>query len=162
MSNVVAGVVRGQMPYLEEHIARKKAIYERYREGLKDLPVTMNPYVAEIMEPNFWLSCIIIDEDAMCLEERTDSGAKYVKVKGKSCPIHILEELAKYNAEGRPIWKPMHLQPIYKDSPFVTRAEGASDVGLDIFLRGICLPSDNKMTIEEQDQIIQIIRNCFK
>lgn len=174
MSNVIAGVVRGQFPYLEEHITQKKAIYMRYKEGFKDLPVTMNPYDESIMEPNFWLSCLLINEEAMCKQVRSDSKACYVKEKGKTCPTEILETLAKYNAEGRPIWKPMHMQPIYRMNPFIT-AEGNGrsrtnayiegkgvDVGADIFARGLCLPSDNKMTAEQQDKIIEIVRSCFK
>ena len=173
MSNVIAGVVRGQIPYLEEHIAQKKAIYERYKEGFKDLPVTMNPYDADIMEPNFWLSCLLINEDAMCRQVRGDQDTCYISEPGKSCPSEILEKLAQYNAEGRPIWKPMHLQPMYRMNPFVTRegngrgrtnayiaGEGV-DVGADIFRRGLCLPSDNKMTAQEQDVIIQIVKSCF-
>lgn len=113
MSNVVAGVVRGQYPHLEEHIAQKKAVYERYCEGLRDLPVTMNPIV-DGTEPNYWLSALIIDEDAMCAQLRDDSRALYYPKAGKSCPTEILEVLAKYNAEGRPIWKPMHMQPMYR------------------------------------------------
>ena len=158
MSNVIAGVVRGQFPHLQEHIAQKKAIYERYKEGLKDLPVTMNPYMADIMEPNYWLSCLLIDEDAMCEQTRTDTQASYVKTPGKSCPTHILETLAKYNAEGRPIWKPMHMQPIFKDNAFVCLEE---NVGADIFRRGLCLPSDNKTTMEQVDRIVEMIRSCF-
>ena len=173
MSNVIAGVVRGQYPYLEEHIAQKKAIYERYREGFKDLPVKMNPIV-EGSEPNYWLSAMIIDPEYMCPQVRDDSTALYVKQDGKTCPTHILETLAKYNAEGRPIWKPMHMQPMYRMHEFVTRegsgrcrtnayiAGGCADVGADIFARGLCLPSDNKMTAEEQDIVIEIVRNCFK
>ena len=160
MSNVIAGVARGQLPHLDEHIAQKKAIYMRYKEGLRGLPVAMNPYDESIMEPNFWLSCIIIDKDAMCAQTRTDSEASYVKESGKSCPTEILETLAKYNAEGRPIWKPMHMQPLYKNNAFVKKGE--SDVGADIFERGLCLPSDNKMTAKEQDNIIEIIRSCFE
>ena len=159
MSNVIAGVVRGQLPHLDEHIAQKKAIYERYKKGFEGLPVKMNPYDADKSEPNYWLSCIIIDEDAMCKQERGDLEAHYVKEKGKSCPTEILETLAKYNAEGRPIWKPMHMQPIYKNNAFVS-IDGA-DVGKDIFRRGLCLPSDNKMTAEDQAKIIQIVRACF-
>lgn len=161
MSNVIAGVIRGQIPHLEEHIAQKKAIYTRYREGFYGLPVKMNPYIEDIMEPNFWLSCMIIDEDGMCEQTRTDCVASYVKESGKSCPTEILENLAEYNAEGRPIWKPMHMQPIYKNNKFVS-VDGVSDVGLDIFSRGLCLPSDNKMTAEEQDIIIKIVRSCFE
>ena len=173
MSNVIAGVVRGQWPYLAEHIAQKKAIYERYKEGFKDLPVTMNPYDEQNSEPNFWLSCLLIDEDAMCRQVRGETDALYVSEPGKSCPTEILETLAMYNAEGRPIWKPMHVQPIYRMNPFVTvegdgrgrsnayiAGEGA-DVGMDIFARGLCLPSDNKMTPEEQDAVIEIVKSCF-
>ena len=123
MSNVIAGVVRGQFGFLEEHIAQKKAIYERYREGLKDLPVRMNPYDAENSEPNFWLSCLLVDEDALCGQVRGECDVLYKPEHGKSCPTEILETLAKYNAEGRPIWKPMHMQPIYRTNGFVTRKE---------------------------------------
>lgn len=180
MSNVIAGVVRGQYPYLEEHIAQKKAIYERYKEGFKDLPVSMNPYDEKNSEPNFWLSCLLIDEDAMCRQVRGECEALYVTEPGKSCPTEILETLAKYNAEGRPIWKPMHMQPIYRMNGFVTRegngraktnayiAGGSKgkdgkplDVGMDLFHRGLCLPSDNKMTPEEQEAIIEIVKACF-
>ncbi len=161
MSNVIAGVVRGQIPYLEEHISQKKAIYMRYKEGFKDLPITMNPYIEGIMEPNFWLSCMLIDKSAMCKQDRDASTAHYVKENGKTCPTEILETLAEYNAEGRPIWKPMHMQPIFKNSSFVARNEG-EDIGADIFERGLCLPSDNKMTESEQDAVIEIVRSCFR
>ncbi len=173
MSNVIAGVVRGQLPYLEEHIAQKKAIYERYKKGFKGLPIQMNPYDEKKSKPNFWLSCLIIDKAALCRQVRGDTEACYVKEHGKACPTEILETLAQYNAEGRPIWKPMHMQPIFRMNPFITRsgsgrartnayiAGGAEDVGADIFARGLCLPSDNKMTTEEQDKIIEIVRACF-
>lgn len=173
MSNVIAGVVRGQYPHLEEHIARKKEIYLRYKEGLKNLPVSMNPYDENTCEPNFWLSCLIIDKNAMCRQVRSESDACYITEKDKSCPTEILETLAKYNAEGRPIWKPMHLQPIYRMNPFITKEgngrattnayiEGCGiDVGADIFERGLCLPSDIKMTNQEQDKVIEIIKSCF-
>ncbi|SEG22459.1 dTDP-4-amino-4,6-dideoxygalactose transaminase [Butyrivibrio sp. Su6] len=175
MSNVIAGVVRGQMPYLEEHIAQKKAIYERYKEGFKDLPVTMNPFDAENSEPNFWLSCLLINEDAMCKQVRGEKDVLYISEPGKSCPTEILEAIAAINAEGRPIWKPMHMQPIYRMNGFVTEAgngrarsnayikeTGFEDVGSDIFERGLCLPSDNKMTPEQQDVIIEVVKRCFK
>ncbi len=158
MSNVVAGVVRGQIPYLEEHIAQKKAIYLRYRDGLSDLPVSVNPYLADRMEPNFWLSCLLIDESAMCEQTRGEESAAYSKTPGKTCPTEILEVLAAHNAEGRPIWKPMHMQPMHRDRAFVSLLE---DVGADLFHRGLCLPSDNKMTADEQDRIIEMIRACF-
>ena len=164
MSNVIAGIVRGQLPYLQEHIDRKKAIYERYKEGFKDLPVTMNPYVADTMTPNFWLSCLLIDEKAMCKQERSNTTTSFVTEKGRTCPDEILQLLDKNNAEGRPIWKPMHMQPVYRDYAFVTAEGNTSEknVGEDIFRRGLCLPSDNKMTIEEQDKIIEMVRSCFE
>ena len=181
MSNVIAGVVRGQFPYLEEHIAQKKAIYERYQEGFKDLPVEMNPYDGETSQPNFWLSCLLIKPEAMCKQVRGEQEALYIGEHGKSCPTEILEVLARYNAEGRPVWKPMHMQPIYRRNPFVTReGDGRAktnayisggalgkdgkplDVGADLFHRGLCLPSDNKMSMEEQQVVIRIIRNCFE
>lgn len=173
MSNIIAGVVRGQLPYLDEHIAQKKAIYERYKEGLKDLPVRMNPFDEQKSVPNFWLSCMLIDEEAMCSQVRGDHDALYISEPGKSCPTEILEALAAFNAEGRPIWKPMHMQPIYRSHAFVTVegngrartnayiAGNGVDVGADLFHRGLCLPSDNKMTPDQQDRIIEIIHRCF-
>ena len=161
MSNVIAGVVRGQIPHIEEHIAQKKAIYVRYKKAFENLPVKMNPYIENIMEPNFWLSCMIIDEGAMCEQNRTDLNATYKKSSGKTCPTEILEKLEQYNAEGRPIWKPMHMQPIYKENDFITVKDGDGICG-DIFSRGLCLPSDNKMAPEEQDKIIKIIKSCFE
>lgn len=173
MSNVIAGVVRGQLPHLEDHIAQKKAIYERYRDGFKGLPVSMNPIDFENSEPNYWLSCMILDKDAMCKQVRGEQDALYVPEHGKSCPTEILDAIASINAEGRPIWKPMHMQPIYRMNPFVVRdgngrartnayiSGTVTDVGMDIFSRGLCLPSDNKMTAEQQDKIIEVIRACF-
>lgn len=173
MSNLVAGTVRGQIPYLEEHIAQKQVIYERYQEGFKDLPVSMNPYDREKSVPNFWLSCLLIDRDAMCKQVRSETEAIYISESGKSCPTEILENLQKFNAEGRPIWKPMHMQPTYWANPFIVkdgngRARSNAyldgkipDVGADIFNRGLCLPSDNKMTADQQDIVIEIIRRCF-
>lgn len=165
MSNVIAGVVRGQLPHLEGHIAQKRAIYERYKAGLAGLPMQMNPYDAANSVPNFWLSCMIID------------GCAVGEGRGKTTPAKILECLADMNAEGRPIWKPMHMQPLYRGHAFVTAAgafagkegdrafsgeEGAdTSVGADIFARGLCLPSDNKMTPDQQDAIIAAIRACF-
>lgn len=181
MSNVIAGVVRGQYQYLEEHIAHKRAIYERYKEGFKDLPVTMNPFDSEKSMPNFWLSCMIINPESMCKQVRSENEALYISESGKSCPTEILEILAKYNIEGRPIWKPMHKQPIYQSNSFITRdgngrantnayinggrggADGfPADIGMDIFRRGLCLPSDNKMTSVQQDTIVEIVKNCFR
>ena len=173
MSNIIAGIVRGQIPDLDEHIEQKRTIWERYEKGLADLPVKMNPWNREKSIPNFWLSCCIIDEDAMAPMVRSEQDFLYKSEKGKSCPQEILDALASFNAEGRPIWKPMHMQPIYRTNPFVTvKGNGRGrtnayikgsgiDVGADIFRRGLCLPSDNKMTEEQQDVIIDIIHRCF-
>ena len=173
ISNIVAGVIRGQIPYLGEHIAQKKAIYERYRRGFEDLPVMMNPFDPERSVPNYWLSCILINEDAMAPHVRGDREELFEARPGKSSPGEILTALSAFNAEGRPLWKPMHMQPIYRTSPFIT-SEGngrgrtnayisgsGTDVGADLFRRGICLPSDNKMTEEEQNRIIEIVHRCF-
>lgn len=173
MSNIIAGVVRGQLPYLEKHIADKKRIYERYKEGFKDLPVKMNSFLSDT-EPNYWLSCLIIDQDAMCETVRGEKKAVYNTKAGKTCPTEILEALNAFNTEGRPVWKPMHMQPLYRMHEFVTttgtgRARsnayimetGMVDVGADIFERGLCLPSDNKMTEDDQYVVIDIIRRCF-
>ncbi|MBO4212789.1 MAG: DegT/DnrJ/EryC1/StrS family aminotransferase, partial [Clostridia bacterium] len=158
MSNVVAGVIRGQYIYLEEHVAQKKAIYERYKEAFKGYPVKLNP-ILDGTQPNYWLSAMVIDKAYMCKQTRSDLVASYVKEKGKTCPTEILEKLDAINAEGRPIWKPMHMQPIYSGNEFV--ACGSVDVGADIFDRGLCLPSDNKMTEEQQNIIIETIKGCF-
>jgi len=159
MSNIVAGIGRGQLLHLEEHVARKRAIYERYKAGFADLPVAMNPYLEDTV-PNFWLSCLLIRPEAMCAQTRTDTVATYVKEPGKTCPTEILEVLASYNAEGRPVWKPMHMQPIFAHCGFVTAEDGVC-VGEDLFARGLCLPSDIKMTDEEQDRVIAMVRSCF-
>ncbi len=174
MSNVIAGVIRGQYPYLEEHITQKKAIWERYKDGFRDLPISMNPYEEDKAEPNYWLSAMLIDKEAICKQVRSDTEALFVPEHGKSCPTEILETIASINAEGRPIWKPMHMQPMYRMNSFVTIAGegrartnayiagGVEDVGADIFQRGLCMPSDNKMTEEQQDRIIEVIRRCFE
>lgn len=140
MSNIVAGIGRGQLIHLDEHKALKKTIYERYAEGLKDLPLTLNPYL-ECSEPNFWLTCIRIDDTC--------------DVK----PYDIMDKLASENIEARPIWKPMHLQPVFADCDFITAGETA--VGDKIFEKGLCLPSDIKMTEEEQNRVIEIIKSMF-
>lgn len=141
MSNILAGIGRGQLLHLNEHVQAKKNIYLRYKEGFKNLPVTMNPYL-EYSEPNFWLSCILIEEGC------------------DVTPDMIRKKLEDYNVESRPIWKPMHLQPVYCKNKFVAAADGM-DVGGDIFARGLCLPSDIKMTNEEQDAVIQMICELF-
>lgn len=174
MSNVIAGVARGQMPYLDEHIKQKKAIYDRYRDGLKDLPIQMNPFDKNNSVPNYWLSCMTILPEAMAKQVRSDSDVLYTLERGKSTPSEILDALNSINAESRPIWKPMHSQPIFRMNPFITKnGDGRAQtnayinsnfsiVGTDIFERGLCLPSDNKMTVEEQNTIINTIRACFE
>lgn len=173
MSNIIAGIARGNMLHIDEHIAQKKTIYERYKEGLKGLPVMVNPFEGK-STPNYWLSCLLINEDAMCEQTRSEKDYLYKSESGKSCPQEILDALSAFNIEGRPIWKPMHMQPLYRMNRFVVQdgngrarsnayisGQGA-DVGADIFERGVCLPSDNKMTAEEQDIVIKIVHRCFR
>ena len=140
MSNVVAGIGRGQLLHVQEHRDKKERIYRRYQDGLKDLPVTMNPYLEET-SPNFWLSCMLIDEKA-----------------GVS-PMTVMQKLEENNVESRPIWKPMHMQPVFKAHDYITA--GGKSVNEDIFARGLCLPSDVKMTEEEQTFVIETIKKCF-
>lgn len=175
MSNVIAGIVRGQWAHLKEHIEGKRVIYERYREGLKDLPAAVNPFDSQNSRPNYWLSCMLIDRSAMCRQVRGEESALWSREKGRTCPTEILEALKAFGAEGRPIWKPMHLQPLYRLNPFITAAGsgraqtnayidsgGRTDAGADIFERGLCLPSDIKMTEKEQEKVIEIIHRCFE
>lgn len=161
MSNIVAGIGRGQLIHLDEHINRKKSIFEHYREGFKDLPIKMNPFIEGKMEPNYWLSCLLINQKNMCEQIRADNKATYHKEIGKTCPTEILEKLTRLNAEGRPIWKPMHMQPVFRNTDIVRVNEHIS-IAADIFDRGVCLPSDINMSIEEQNVIIETIRSCFE
>ncbi len=140
MSNVVAGIGRGQLLHLDEHRDLKEKIYNRYKKAFKDIPVTMNPYM-EGMKPNYWLSCFTVDEGC------------------KVNPMDIMKKLAEENIEARPIWKPMHMQPVFKDNDFIYTEE--TPVGEDIFSRGLCLPSDIKMSEDEQDRVIEIIKSMF-
>lgn len=141
MSNIVAGIGRGQLLHLEEHRHAKEKIYKRYEEGLKNLPITMNPHLADT-RPNFWLSCMLIDSEC------------------KTKFMDVLERLAEENIESRPIWKPMHMQPVFAQNDFIMVEEQAVDE--EIFARGLCLPSDIKMTEEEQERVIEIIKSCFE
>ena len=169
ISNLIASVIRGQWPFLDSNIALKKAIYERYQEGLQNLPLKVHG------GGNYWLSCALIDADAMEPFAMADRHAAYQPESGKSCPTELLEAMKAFNAEGRPIWKPMHLQPLYRGNEYVTkqgRMRGNSnayivreqhpEVTSDIFQRGLCLPSDVQMTPEQQDIVMNIIRRCFR
>lgn len=142
LSNVLAGIGRGQLLHLEEHRSAKEAIYRKYETGLRGLPVSVNPYLPEIMKPNFWLSCMLLDEG--------------VPVS----PMTIMERLSEQNIECRPIWKPMHLQPVFAANDFISVAEKPVDEY--IFAQGLCLPSDIKMTDEEQSLVVEQIRACFR
>lgn len=141
MSNIVAGIGRGQLVYLNEHIQKKQQIYETYKQAFKDLPIQMNPHLAD-SEPNHWLSCMLFNKDCSVT------------------PTIIRETLEKENMESRPIWKPMHLQPVFEHNEFITLDEH-TDVGGDVFSRGLCLPSDVKITEEEQARVIETIIGCF-
>lgn len=172
VSNVIAGVIRGQYAHLYNHIEQKKGIYQKYKEAFKSLPVKMNQF-SENVSPNYWLSVMIIDENSMCKHVRGETKALYISETRKTCPTEILEALASINAEGRPIWKPMHMQPMYRMHEFVTvNGTGRAmtnayidgkhkEISADVFNRGVCLPSDNKMTAEQQDVVIDIIKKCF-
>lgn len=159
ISNIIAGIIRGQIPFLGEHIQQKKSVYLGYKEAFKNLPLSMNPYLS-ISQPNYWMSCILIDKAAMCPQNRTDTSVDYQHEPGKTCPTEIFEFLGRMNIESRPIWKPLHMQPVYKDYPAVTVEDGVS-VCEDIFERGLCLPSDNKMTNEQQAAVIELVKSCF-
>lgn len=140
MSNIVAGIGRGQVPYINEHVRLKTIIYNRYGDYLKGLPLKMNPYL-HYSKPNFWLSCLILSSNC------------------NINPMNIYKVLKQNNIESRPIWKPMHLQPIFKKNDYISIDE--NNVSEDIFLRGLCLPSDIKMTEEEQNKVILLIKSCF-
>ena len=141
MSNIVAGIGRGQLIFLENHREKKTEIYKIYKEAFKDLPVKMNPYLS-CSVPNFWLSCITIEDEAL------------KKVNPEMIRVHLEE----YNIESRPIWKPMHMQPVYENNDYIS---ATGNVGEDIFKRGLCLPSDIKMTKEEQNFVIEKIKELF-
>lgn len=160
MSNIVAGIGRGQLLHLNDHINRKTQIYNNYKEGFKDLPVTLNPYLKD-SKPNFWLSCLLINEDSLCKHNRTETTYNYEHESGKTCPDEIYDVLKANNIETRPIWKPMHMQPVYKDNDFIKNPLTDKVVSEDIFDRGLCLSSDIKMSKDEQNRIIKIIKNSF-
>ena len=144
MSNITAGIGRGQLLHLEEHKAHKKAIYEQYKEAFSDIPeITMNPLNPD-GDANCWLSCMTIARGS------------------KVTPDMIMDALEEINAESRPIWKPMHLQPVFADCDFIAHNVDGSSVGEDIFNRGLCLPSDIKNTPEDMELIISTVRKCFR
>ena len=160
MSNIVAGIGRGQLLHLEHHKDRKTEIHSIYEQELKGLPVSMNPYLKD-SSPNFWLSCLIIDEDRICKHIRNSNSYSYIHEAGKTCPDEIYDELKNNNIETRPIWKPMHMQPVFAGNDFIKNPNFSKPVSEDIFDRGICLPSDIKMDKEAQLKIIDIIRSLF-
>lgn len=169
ISNIISGIVLGQWEYLEDHIEQKKAVYNRYLSGLEDIKGL------EVRGGgNYWLSTLLIDKEFMSPQARSSRYAVYRRVRGKSCPSEILDVLNSFNAEGRPVWKPMHLQPMYRCNDFVTTSglsRGNSDAYIrsserlavteDVFNRGLCLPSDNKMSEEQQKVIVDLIHRCF-
>ena len=168
ISNIIAGIVRGQWKFLSEHIEQKKYVFKRYCDGLKDLPVTVHG------GGNYWLTSLLINKEAMSNIARSNRHAVYNITRGRSCPMEVFEALRTFNAEGRSIWKPMHLQPIYRGNDFITEdglSRGNSDAYIeynnrvavteDIFNRGLCLPSDNKMDEESQKVIVDVIHRCF-
>ncbi len=143
MSNVVAGIGRGQLPHLDEHKARKQAIYRQYKEAFADISeIGMNPLNPD-GDANNWLSGMLIERES------------------NVTPDMIMDALEAENIESRPIWKPMHEQPVFVKCDFMPHNEDGSSVGSGVFERGLCLPSDIKNTQEDMERIIGIIRNCF-
>lgn len=174
MSNVIAGLVLGQWRYLERHIAEKKRIYDFYADRLEPLGVELNPYDAGVSEPNYWLSCMCLDSNSLCAITRSDQSYTYRNEHGRTCPMEVLEALEAFSAEGRPVWKPMHLQPMYCNHEFISVDGGSRmfggcysqmleyvDESRNLFGQGVCLPSDIKMTEGEQERVVEIIYACF-
>ena len=141
MSNIVAGIGRGQMKVLPLRVEQKRAIYARYAENLAGLPLTIQPEIADC-KSNRWLTSILLDKDCGVM------------------PAQLLDALNTENIEGRPLWKPMHAQPVFAQCAYVTAGEGS--ISDDLFDRGVCLPSDTKMTIEDVDRVCEVIRKVFK
>lgn len=173
MNNVIAGIVLGQWGRLEEHIAKKERIYRLYSKRLGLLGMELNPYDVGKSKPNYWLSCMRIEPNSLCKEVRSDQAYIYENVHGRTCPTEVLDALEAFHAQGRPVWKPMHLQPLYRNHEFVSidggrRAFGGGYSGMferadeskSLFDQGVCLPSDIKMTEEEQERVIEIIYAC--
>lgn len=141
MSNIVAGIGRGQLKVLNDRSAKKKEIYETYKDAFKDIPeIEMKPVPIDT-KPNYWLSTMLLKEGS------------------KVTPLNVMEALDKENIESRPIWKPMHMQPVFEKYDFIKVED--KPVSEDIFARGVCLPSDTKMTKEEQQEVIRIIKELF-
>lgn len=174
MSDVIAGLVLGRWGHLERYIAEKKRIYDYYADRLETLGVELNPYNAGVSAPNYWLSCMCIDDNSLCAMERSDQSYTYRDEHGRTCPMEVLEALGAFFVEGRPIWKPMHLQPMYRNHEFISvdggrrafdgcysRMLGHVDESRDLFGKVICLPSDIRMTEEEQERVVEIICACF-
>lgn len=144
MSNICAGIGRGQLKVLDKRIEKKTEIYNKYKNELEKVKeIKMQP-IPKDTKPNHWLSVMTIDKDS--------------KVK----PLNIMETLEKENIDSRPVWKPMHLQPVFKEYDFITAKNDGTSVSEDLFNRGVCLPSDTKMTEEEQERVIDIIKKCFE
>ena len=141
MSNIVAGIGRGQLKVLNKRIQQKTDIYNRYKEAFKDIEeIEMQPTL-ENTKPNYWLSVITLKETS------------------KVTPLDIIVALEKENIESRPVWKPMHMQPVFENCDFIKVKEKA--VSTDLFERGVCLPSDTKMTVEQQEKVINVIKKLF-
>ena len=148
MSNIVAGIGRGQLLTLDEYKEKKQKIYQRYQSAFADVPeIRMNPLNLD-GEANNWLSCITLEPDC---------------IKRGITPLTIMETLEKENIESRPIWKPMELQPVFSDNDFIqVESNNGKSIGADIFDRGVCLPSDIKNTDEEMERVIQLVKTLFR
>ncbi len=175
MNNITAGIVRGQWKYLDTHIEKKRAIYKRYADRLADLDIQMNPYDGQCCEPNFCCSCMMLGDNSLCEHQRSDKGYAYSSVHGRTCPDEILDALESFWAEGRPVWKPMHMQPMYRNHEFVSvdgcrrsfrefymKMLAEADEGAYVFIRAACLPCGVGMTVDEQERVIEIVWGCFQ
>ena len=143
MSNVLAGIGRGQMKVLEQRIIKKNEIFNKYKDGFKDIEeIEMMPE-NEDERSNQWLSALTLKPNS--------------KVK----PLDIIESLEKENIESRPVWKPMHMQPIFEKYDFINHNDSGISIGEDLFNRGVCLPSDTKMADEDINRVIKIVKELF-
>ena len=174
MSSITAGLIRNQLKYLEEHIAKKKAIYERYQKRFDEDLILLNP-IGEGTEPNYWISCMTVESSIAFQETRSEREYTYESQHGTAAPMEILDAFQAFNVEGKTVLKPLHMQPIfcnheqitldggrrtyeqfYMDSFLIRGNESAA-----LFKRGLCLPSDIRMTEEEQERVMDMVYASF-
>jgi len=140
MSNVLAGIGRGQLEVLEERVAQRRAVFDRYREAFAELPGLEPMPEAPFGRHTRWLSCFLVDEARLGVSRD-----------------ELVRRLAAENVEARPVWKPMHLQPLYERCERV-----GGEVAADLYRRGLCLPSSSRLAPDEQDLVISLVRGARK